>query len=138
MSDQRKTSLKATVSRDEIANTPTNRPKRVPMRDAGQLDYKIRDGYTGYWEIDQPGKLAARESAGYSFILDADDQKESRTCLNGDVLYLMESPSEFVKEDEDYNQAQDDLIMKQINSLKSGQYVGKSQNEAVQREVKYR
>tara|TARA_R110000782_G_scaffold270463_1_gene371407 strand:- start:406 stop:822 length:417 start_codon:yes stop_codon:yes gene_type:complete len=138
MSDLRKTSLKATVSREEVAHTANSRPKRVPMRDAGQLDYKIREGYTGFWEIDQPGKLTAREAAGWSFILDGDDQKETRTCLNGDVLYLMESPTEFVEEDEAYNQAQDDLIMKQINSLKSGQYVGKSQNEAVQRKVNYR
>jgi len=137
---QRRNDNRNDASRDVIAHQAIDRPDRVPLSEnVLQLDWMIPEGYTGYWEIDRPGKLKAREMAGWEYVLDENGNKIKRTCNNGDELFLMMCLNKWVEEDAQPAKQKRAEMLSQLNMLKSGQYVPQGQQQAVQpqRKVNY-
>ncbi len=134
MSDKRNGS----VSRDEKAHSPKNRPARVKLGVGTKMSvpacYK-KEGFHQYWFIDRPGEIEKAQAAWYEFVLDDSSNKITTPGGNGETHFLMEIDIETheadIKEQQDLNNKTTNAAMK----IKDGEYSPGKHNASVTRDI---
>jgi len=117
---------KNTLSRNDKAHTPKNRPERVPFGQGSKL--AIADMYTKdknfhyHLFIDRPGELEGAEAAWYEYVTKENGEKVSMPAGKGLTHYLMKIDMKTYQEDMAKQQKLVDNKTRSINTIKSDQY----------------
>lgn len=131
-------SNKNTLSRDQKANTPKNRPERVPFGQGSKLaiaDRHVRKGYHAHLFLDKPGELEGARAAWYEFVLDENGKKITMPAGKGLTHYLMEIDQETYDEDMRKQQDLNDKKTQAINEVKPGEYSPGGKSSAITRDM---